>query len=92
MLAQRFLFALDRFRARRRTLRERRLARLAFADMRRLDDHMLDDIGLRGDDVRWGMSLPLEIDAARAVRRRVSSSRDAAARARSQGTRPARRS
>ena len=92
MITARFLSALDRFQARRRSRRDRRFARLAFADMQRLDDHILADIGLRRGDVDWGMSLPLEVDAARAVRRRVSrSSQGAGATARSRGTRSARR-
>jgi uncharacterized protein YjiS (DUF1127 family) len=46
--------------------------RRRFTDLRRLDDHMLRDIGLTRDDLSWGTSLPLSEDAVARVRRRMA--------------------
>jgi uncharacterized protein YjiS (DUF1127 family) len=55
---------------------ENSVARQAFMNMTRLDDKMLDDIGVTRDEVAWAASLPLRVDAshalyARARRRRA---------------------
>ncbi|RAI00215.1 hypothetical protein DLJ53_21150 [Acuticoccus sediminis] len=47
------------------TIRRRRAA---FARMLNLDHHVLEDIGLTRADIYWGMSLPLEENAAVVVR------------------------
>lgn len=49
-----------------RRLRDRvqeMLNRRALARMSSLDDHMLRDMGLTGDDVRYARNLPLSVDA-----------------------------
>lgn len=54
-----------------RARRERRLARLAFRRLEQFDARMLDDMGLTHEDVLWGSSLPLELDAASHVHHRA---------------------
>ena len=68
MLLPVLLQTVSEFRHRRARRREQHLARLAFSDLRRLDAHMLADIGMTWHDLDWGMTLPIEVDAARAVR------------------------
>lgn len=47
--------------------RDERAARAAFQAVRRLDDRLLDDLGLMRVDVEWAASLPLHLCAARAL-------------------------
>lgn len=61
---------------RRRALKD---DRAAFMHMATLDDGILHDIGVTGEDIAWGASLPLEVNAALAVRERAQSRRNAAA-------------
>lgn len=74
-LAARILHAPDatftRALAAWRLRRERRLARLAFRRLLQYDARMLDDMGLTHEDVLWGASLPLELDAAHQVHHRA---------------------
>ena len=74
-IARRLFHAPDALLARAlaawRRRREQRLARLAFQRLLPFDPRMLDDMGLTHEDVRWGTSLPLELDAARHVHERV---------------------
>ena len=58
-----------------RTRREQRLARLAFQRLATYDAHLLDDMGLTHADLAWGSSLPIDMDAAAAVRRRARNRR-----------------
>lgn len=58
-----------------RTRCAQREARDAFRNTLRLDDHLLDDIGVTRDEVEWAARLPLDENAshalfARAKRRR----------------------
>ena len=48
--------------------KSQRDARDAFAAVTRLDDRMLDDIGHSRAEVEWAAGLPLNVDAARALR------------------------
>lgn len=43
---------------------EQRVARQAFNNLLRLDDHMLKDVGVTRMDVQWASNLPLSQDAA----------------------------
>lgn len=49
----------------RRNLKE---SRAAFMHMVYLDDQILDDVGVTSEEVRWAASLPLEENAALALR------------------------
>jgi uncharacterized protein YjiS (DUF1127 family) len=46
-------------------------ARRAVARMDRLDDHMLRDIGITREDLRWAAGLPLTVNAALAMDERA---------------------
>lgn len=48
--------------------REYRERRDAFRALARLDDRMLDDIGMSRGDLDWASRLPLQINAARELR------------------------
>lgn len=50
------------------TRRQQKIDRDAFRHMLTLNDEMLDDIGVTRDAVRWAAQLPLEENAARALR------------------------
>ncbi|MGI9503925.1 MAG: hypothetical protein ACR2RE_12825 [Geminicoccaceae bacterium] len=39
--------------------------------MQRLDDHMLDDIGVTREELEWAISLPLRVNAALALHDRA---------------------
>jgi uncharacterized protein YjiS (DUF1127 family) len=54
---------------------EHKIARRAFTDTFRLDDRMLDDIGVTREDVEWAAGLPLWMDAAEALHARASARR-----------------
>jgi uncharacterized protein YjiS (DUF1127 family) len=47
-------------------------ARRAVARLDRLDDHMLRDIGITREDLRWAAGLPLTVNAALAMDERAS--------------------
>lgn len=47
--------------------REQRGRRMAFLNLTRLDDHVLDDIGVTREEVERAAAMPLEVDAARAL-------------------------
>ena len=49
------------------TRRIGKINRDAFLHLLKLDDELLDDIGVTRDSVRWAASLPLSEDAARAL-------------------------
>lgn len=49
------------------TRQERKISRDAFQHLLKLDDGLLDDIGVTRDAVRWAASLPLSEDAAQAL-------------------------
>ncbi|MGI9487708.1 MAG: hypothetical protein ACR2RF_17880 [Geminicoccaceae bacterium] len=59
---------------RRRDLKE---ARAAFMHTVYLDDRLLDDMGVTREEVRWAASLPLEENAALALRERAAKRRAA---------------
>jgi uncharacterized protein YjiS (DUF1127 family) len=59
------------FRGAYRQYREDRLRRDAFLNLLTLDDATLDDIGVTREEVNWAARLPLEINAARALRGRT---------------------
>ena len=50
------------------TRRQQRIARDAFKHMESLSDELLADIGVNRDSVRWAAKLPIEVDAALALR------------------------
>ena len=54
-----------------------RRRRAAFARMLDLDQAVLDDIGLTRADIYWGLSLPLEENAAVVVRNKRATERRA---------------
>lgn len=58
------------FRSIRRR-RGHRLDRAAFLNLTRLDERLLDDIGVTREDVAWAAALPIEVNAALALRERV---------------------
>lgn len=68
-LLGRLVLAASGIQVRHRRHREARVRRDAFETMRGLDDHILRDIGLTRADVEYGMSLPVELDAARILKR-----------------------
>ena len=74
-LSSRFLSTLTAFLQRihewHRHHRALKNDRAAFMQMLRLDDSMLNDIGVTREDVAWAASLPLDVNAARAVRERA---------------------
>jgi uncharacterized protein YjiS (DUF1127 family) len=47
-------------------------ARRAVARLDRLDDHMLRDIGITREDLRWAAGLPLTVNAALAMDERAN--------------------
>lgn len=55
-----------------RRYRELRRDRAAFLHLARLDDRLLDDIGVTREDVEWAARLPLDRNAARALRGRAT--------------------
>ncbi|MEM8950713.1 MAG: hypothetical protein AAGA21_23220 [Pseudomonadota bacterium] len=63
------LESLRRWYRQRRDLKE---ARDAFIHMAYLDDRILDDIGATREEVQWALSLPLERNAALALRARAA--------------------
>lgn len=50
-------------------------ARRAVARLDRLDDHMLRDIGVTREDLRWAAGLPLTVNAALAMEDRTRARR-----------------
>lgn len=56
-----------RLRHKLETHREHRVTRRAFMNTFRLDDRMLDDIGVTREEVEWAASLPLEVNASHAL-------------------------
>jgi uncharacterized protein YjiS (DUF1127 family) len=54
---------------------EDKMARRAFLNTFRLDDRMLDDIGVTREEVEWAAGLPLQVDAAQALHARASTRR-----------------
>lgn len=58
-----------------RRRRDHRLDRAAFLNLTRLDERLLDDIGVTREDVAWAAALPIEVNAARALRERVEGRR-----------------
>lgn len=55
--------------------------RLRLWRMQRLDDHMLDDVGITRDELEWAIRLPLRVNAALALHERARRRRQAAKRA-----------
>jgi uncharacterized protein YjiS (DUF1127 family) len=49
------------------TYRENRTTRRAFMNTLRLDEKMLDDIGVTREEVEWAASLPLRVNASHAL-------------------------
>ena len=49
--------------------RQLRIDRLAFKQMLKLDDNLLDDIGVTRSNVEWASQLPIHRSAARALDR-----------------------
>ncbi len=54
-----------------RRRRDHHLDRAAFLNLTRLDERLLDDIGVTREDVAWAVALPIEVNAALALRERV---------------------
>ncbi len=48
--------------------RQRKIDRDAFRNLLTLDDELLDDIGVTRDSVRWAAQLPLNVNAAQALK------------------------
>lgn len=71
-----FLKSVRRWYRRRLALKE---ARAAFMHTIRLDDRILDDMGVTREEVLWAASLPLEDNAALALRARAAKRRTAQA-------------
>lgn len=69
------LSALSTFLQRFRAYRERRSSlkddREAFLHVVYLDDRVLFDMGVTREEVEWAASLPLEVNAARALKERA---------------------
>ncbi len=65
----------DKYICSRRLRRSQRDARTAFLPILRLDDRMLEDIGVTRDDVLWAARLPLEVNAAKAMHARARNRR-----------------
>ena len=59
---------LSRLEIWRKQRRQRRIDRLAFQQMLYLDDHMLEDVGYHRADLEGVNNLPLDVNAAAAVR------------------------
>ena len=57
----------SRLRHKLETRHEHRVTRRAFMNTFRLDDKMLDDIGVTREEVEWAASLPLEVNASLAL-------------------------
>ena len=55
-----------------REQRELRLNREAFLNLLRVDERALEDIGVTREDVDWAARLPLETNAALALRQRAA--------------------
>lgn len=51
--------------------RDDRLNRAAFLNLTRLDERLLEDMGVTREDIRWATALPIEVNAALALRGRV---------------------
>lgn len=64
-----------RLRDRYRRHRARRDDRDAFMHLLRLDDRVLDDIGVTREEVEWAAALPLEVNAAAALWQRAGARR-----------------
>ena len=58
---------IDRQRERLEIRRAQKDARTAFMNMLTLEDKILDDIGVTHEDVKWAASLPIEVNASRAL-------------------------
>jgi uncharacterized protein YjiS (DUF1127 family) len=54
------------------------VTRRAFMNTFRLDDKMLDDIGVTREEVKWAASLPLRVNASHALYARARKRRDRA--------------
>ena len=59
----------------RRLRKSHRDARDAFRRTLRLDDNLLDDIGVTREEVEWAATLPLEVNASRALYARAAARR-----------------
>jgi hypothetical protein len=59
---------IERFRKWRQRRRQQRIDRLAFQRMLTLDDHLLNDIGHQRADLEDANNLPLDVNAAQAMR------------------------
>ncbi len=70
---------LQRLRLLYRRRRELREARAAFMHTVYLDHRLLDDMGVTREEVLWAASLPLEVNAALALRERAAERRAAEA-------------
>lgn len=66
-IASDFWAFVERQRARLDERREQRDARDAFLNMLTLEDKILDDIGVTREDVKWAASLPIAVNASRAL-------------------------
>ena len=66
-IASDFWAFVDRQRERLEIRRAQKDARDAFLTMLTLEDKILDDIGVTRDDVKWAASLPIEVNASRAL-------------------------
>ena len=60
------------------TRHENRVTRRAFMNTFRLDDKMLDDIGITREELEWAASLPLRVNASHALYARARKRRDRA--------------
>ncbi len=61
----------EKYMRSRQLRKSQRDARTAFLPMLRIDDQILDDIGVTREEVRWAANLPLEINAGKALQARA---------------------
>lgn len=64
-----------KYRHSRQLRKSQRDARTAFLPILRMDDQMLEDIGITREEAQWAAGLPLEVNAAKAMHARARNRR-----------------